>query len=147
MNAPSSAAAAPRPRPPATEAEASTSRVTFRWDTVPDATGYDIQVATRSDFRQLLLDTTVQPTASYTPKQPLPSQTATLYWRVRAQRSDGPTAWSAPQPVTPLTDGQASIPVRHARTSGRLALLWVALIIGSFGLTIGLLYWLALQMG
>jgi hypothetical protein len=46
-----------------------------------------------------------------------------------------------------LTDGQASIPVRHARTSGRLALLWVALIIGSFGLTIGLLYWLALQMG
>jgi hypothetical protein len=113
---------------------------------VPDATGYDIQVATRSDFSQLLLDTTVQPTASFSPKQPLPPQASTLYWRVRAQRSDGPTAWSAPQPVTPSADGQASIPVRHARTSGSLALLWIALIIGSFGFTIGLLYWLALQM-
>ncbi len=147
MNAPSSATAAPRPLPPITEATASNPRVTFRWDTVPDATGYDLQVAIRSDFSQLLLDTTVQPTSSFMPKQPLPSQTPTLYWRVRAQHADGPTAWSAPQTLRPSTDGQASIPpVRQAQTSTRFALLWLALILGSFSFTIGLLYWIALRM-
>lgn len=146
MTASSPATAAPRPLPAITETAGSPPRITFRWDTVPDATGYDLQVAPRSDFNQLLLDTSVQPTRSFTPTQPLPSQTPTLYWRVRAQRTDGPTAWSAPQTITPSTDGQASSPVRHARTSDRFALFWVALIIGSFSLTIGLLYWLASQM-
>jgi len=128
------------------EATGSAPRITFRWDTVPDATGYDLQVATQSDFSQLLLDTTVQPTSSFMPKQPLPSQTPTLYWRVRAQRADGPTAWSASQTIRPSTDGQATVPVRQAQTSTGFALLWVALILGSFGFTIGLLYWIASRM-
>jgi len=146
MNAPSSAPPAPRPLSPITEATDSAPRITFRWDTVPDATSYDLQVATRSDFSQRLLDTTVQPTSSFMPKQPLPAQTPTLYWRVRAQRADGPTAWSATQTITPSTDGRASIPVRHSHTSTRFALIWVGLILVSFGFTIALLYWLASQM-
>lgn len=146
MTATPSAPAAPRPLPPVVGSVPDAARVTFRWDTVPDATGYHLQVAPRTDFNQPLLDTTVPPTTSHTPEQPLLTQADTLFWRIRAQRPDGPTTWSSPQPVSAAAYEQGEAPVRYGRTSTPSALLWIGVILLSFGITMGILYWTASQM-
>lgn len=126
---------------------ASVSHPTLRWEPASDATGYHLQVATDADFEHLLLDTTVSPTTTYTLDASLLSRAAAplLYWRVRAERSDGPAAWTAVHSFTLPRDDEA-VPVREGRTSARAALLWIALMIVSFAVTIGLLYWAGAQI-
>lgn len=127
---------------------ASIPHPTLRWEPASDATGYHLQVATDADFEHLLLDTTVSPTTTYTLDASLLSRAATvpqLYWRVRAERSDGPAAWTAVQSFT-LPRGDEAVPVREGRTSARAALLWITLMIVSFAVTIGLLYWAGAQI-
>jgi hypothetical protein len=120
---------------------------TFRWEAAPDATGYHLQVATGPDFERLLLDTTVDPTTTYTLDQPLSPRTSDpLYWRVRAERSSGPTAWSAPQSFVATAPTDTASPVQEARTSAGSALLWISIVVVSFIATMILLFWAGAQI-
>jgi hypothetical protein len=120
---------------------------TFRWEAAPDATGYRLQVATGPDFERLLLDTTVDPTTTYTLNQPLSPRTSDpLYWRVRAERPSGPTAWSAPQSFVATASTDTASPVQEARTSAGSALLWISIVVISFVATMILLFWAGAQI-
>jgi hypothetical protein len=142
----SSTAAAPRPLAPV-GGESARARPTFRWEPAPDALGYHLQVATSPDFNRPLLDTTVNPTTTYTLDQPLSSRTSDpLYWRVRAEQSEGTTQWSPPESFTVTTSTDTASPVREARTSSGSALLWIGIVLISFIATMILLFWAGAQI-
>jgi hypothetical protein len=66
----------------------------FTWNAVVGTTSYTIQISTTSTFTTLRLNTTVlAPGSSYTPLVNLPAGTL-LYWRVRSNGPNGPSAWS-----------------------------------------------------
>jgi hypothetical protein len=77
----------------------SSLRPTFSWGAVDDATNYTFQVSTSSTFSSTILNKTVTP-ATYTPTSNLPSGRL-LYWRVRANGSNGPSLWSGGSFKTP----------------------------------------------
>jgi hypothetical protein len=62
-------------------------------------TGYTIQLSLFADFRTLLVNSTV-PSSSYTSTKDLPLDT-TLYWRLRVNGANGPSAWTTVQFVVP----------------------------------------------
>ncbi|MBI3241005.1 MAG: hypothetical protein HYZ49_01765 [Chloroflexi bacterium] len=69
-----------------------TTRPLFDWVNVAGATSYTFQISTNQAFSPLLLNLNVSASA-YTPTADLPRNTL-LYWRVRANASAGPGAWS-----------------------------------------------------
>ncbi len=69
-----------------------TLRPTFSWNPVDDITTYTIQISTSSSFSSTLVNTKVSAT-SYKPTKNL-STNRKLYWRVRAEGSNGPSLWS-----------------------------------------------------
>ncbi len=69
-----------------------TLRPTFSWNPVKDITSYTIQISTSSSFSSTLVNTKVSAT-SYKPTKNL-SAGKKLYWRVRAEGSNGPSLWS-----------------------------------------------------
>lgn len=144
----SSTAAAPRPITP-TDGEPAQggTRPAFRWEAAPDATGYHLQVATSPDFDRLLLDKAVSPATTYTLDQPLSPRTSDpLYWRVRAEQSEGHTAWSAPQSFVASSSTDTASPVREARTSAGSALLWISIVLISFVVTMIVIFWASAQI-
>jgi 2',3'-cyclic-nucleotide 2'-phosphodiesterase (5'-nucleotidase family) len=67
----------------------------FDWDVVLGATSYTIQVSRNATFTLVLGNTTIlAPITAYTPLTNLPAGTM-LYWRVRSNGPNGPSAWSA----------------------------------------------------
>jgi hypothetical protein len=66
-------------------------RPLFDWENVPGASGYTIQVSLSPTFSTLLVNTGVT-ASTYTPVKDLPL--GTLYWRVRANGTNGPGAWT-----------------------------------------------------
>jgi hypothetical protein len=71
---------------------------TYQWNAVAGATSYNIQISTRADFDlsdYIIISTNVSST-SYTYQ----ASAATYYWRVRANKSGGFSAWSAPFAIT-----------------------------------------------
>ncbi|MFT3894171.1 MAG: hypothetical protein QM730_21275 [Anaerolineales bacterium] len=78
---------------PATGTPAGTLKPTFDWDTpTGPVTGYTIQVATSNTFTTLLVNSTTTD-SSYTRLTNLPAG-KTLYWRVKVNGPNGPSAWS-----------------------------------------------------
>ena len=69
-----------------------TLRPAFRWNAVSGATGYTIQVSTGSGFTSFLVNATLSALTSYTPPTNLPAA-RTLYWRLRANGTNGPSDW------------------------------------------------------
>jgi len=69
----------------------SNRRIPFSWSSVPTATSYSLQVSPDANFDILTLNVTVNST-TYTPTTNLP--VGTLYWQVRANAANGPSAWS-----------------------------------------------------
>jgi hypothetical protein len=69
-----------------------TLRPSFSWNPVKDIITYTIQISTSSGFSTTLVNTKVSGTA-YTPTTNLTAK-KTLYWRVRAEGSNGPSLWS-----------------------------------------------------
>ncbi len=69
-----------------------TTRPLFDWNNVDGALSYNIQVATDQNFTRLVLNLNVTPSA-YVPTGDLPKGTL-LFWRVRANGTNGPSAWS-----------------------------------------------------
>ena len=64
---------------------------TFTWSEVEGATSYILRVSKSSTFSSSIIKVTVTST-SYTPSITLP--VGTLYWRVQAKDSNGPSQWS-----------------------------------------------------
>jgi len=69
------------------------------WEDVAGATGYTIQASDASDFSNKLVDLNVT-SSDYQVLTDLPSAT-TIYWRVQALGSNGPSDWSTFSFVTP----------------------------------------------
>jgi len=69
-------------------------RPVFNWGAVDGASNYTLQVSIYSSFKSLSLNKTVN-SISYTPTSNLPAGRL-LYWRVRANGSNGPSPWSDP---------------------------------------------------
>ncbi len=78
-------------------------RPSFDWD---DAIGpgtinsYSIQISTTSNFTLLIVNSTTQQGSTYTMIKNLPTG-KTIYWRVRANGANGPSAWSNAQFTIP----------------------------------------------
>jgi hypothetical protein len=64
----------------------------FDWGNVNGTSSYNIQISTNQNFTTLVLNQNVTPSA-YMPTVDLPKGT-TLFWRVRANGVNGPSAWS-----------------------------------------------------
>lgn len=69
------------------------------WEPVDGASGYTVQISTNSSFSTLLVDTSVN-TDAFTPGTKLPAN-RTLYWRVRATGTNGPSRWTTAAFHTP----------------------------------------------
>ncbi len=70
----------------------STLRPTFNWIGSPGAASYTLQISKEPDFSPLILNKTVT-TTTYVPTSNLPANTL-LYWRVKANGTNGPSSWS-----------------------------------------------------
>lgn len=126
------------------------SAVPFSWEGIPEASGYQLQVAPTKNFSDPSIDLTVDQTTSLTLYDLLPPEVTSFYWRVRPLFPvAGPGPWSDPVPfmVAPLpedeedlaseaADPQASAraagPVAQARTSGAVSLTVSLLAVLSF---------------
>jgi hypothetical protein len=74
-------------------------RPPFDWTDVFGAAGYTIQVSREVGFTKLVMTGTVtNPTSTFMPTAKLTG--GPLYWRVRANGPNGPSAWSSPWTVT-----------------------------------------------
>jgi photosystem II stability/assembly factor-like uncharacterized protein len=91
-------------------------RPTSDWTDVLGASSYLIQLSPQSDFSTVLRSSTVTG-SSYRPTSDLPADT-TLYWRVQAQGSNGPSLWSSTWSFT--TGNPPSIPSLQSPASGAL---------------------------
>lgn len=69
---------------------------TFKWEALPQATGYQIQVALDKNFRRIVLDQSGIPQESFRSPQELPYYQTKLYWRVRPQVKGKFKEWSEP---------------------------------------------------
>jgi len=70
-------------------------RPAFDWSDTAGATGYQVQVSRNSAFTRVVSNLTIgSPTSTWTPAAGLPVG-STLFWRVRANGRNGPSAWSA----------------------------------------------------
>jgi len=121
------------------------SAVPFSWEGIPEASGYQLQVAPSEDFDDPSVDLTVDQTTSVTLYDVLPLEVTSFHWRIRALfRVASPGPWSspvsftvaplaeeeedlAPEAADPQASARAAGPVEHARTS-RATTLTVSLL-------------------
>lgn len=133
------------------------SAVPFSWEGIPEASGYQIQVARTEDFADADVDLTVDQTTSLTLYEVLPEEGTTYYWRIRPlfRRAD-PGPWSspvafavarpasaeeelAPEAADPQASARAAGPVTTGRTSRMLSLTVSLIAVLSFLATIALI--------
>lgn len=124
--------------------------VPFAWEDVPEASGYQLQVAPTVDVDDPILDLTLDRTTSVTIYEGLPHEATTLYWRIRPLfRVAEPGPWSpavsftvappsedeeefAPQAEAPRGRARATGPVEQARTSRAFSVFVSLLAVTSF---------------
>jgi hypothetical protein len=80
----------PAPSLPANGDSTSDRTPTFDWSDVSGATSYTLQVSTNTIFTALWVNVTLSG-STYTPVINLPL--GNIYWRVRSNGSNGPSAW------------------------------------------------------
>ena len=102
----------PRLVTPANNAVNQPSMITLRWDSVDNASNYQIQVSTSTGFSGTLIDETGLSTVSYVASN-LADET-TYFWRVRAingsESSDWSNVWSFKvEQLTTLSEGTKAI--------------------------------------
>lgn len=132
--------APPVPLHPTDDSPADRAAVPFSWESVPEASGYQLQVAANEDFADPTVDLTFDQTTSVTLCEMLSPEHSPFYWRIRPLfRVADPGPWSAPVPFTvgqppeeeqdlapeaedPESSARAAGPVEHARTSRGLSL-------------------------
>lgn len=131
--------------------------VPFSWEEVPEASGYQLQVARTEEFADPVVDLTLDQTTSVTVYDTLSPEGASFFWRIRPLfRVADPGPWSAPVAFTLASpsredeDGapeaaeeqasaRAAGPVVEGRTSRTLTLTVTLLVILSFIATIVLI--------
>jgi hypothetical protein len=97
-----------------------TTRPLFDWGDVSGASGYTLQVSSVATFASTVVNVT--PGASqYTPSVDLP-RGVTLYWRVRANGTNGPSAWSTPRSLT--SANPPSVPGLVSPANGALVMTY-----------------------
>jgi hypothetical protein len=74
----------------------------FDWDDVIGVTNYTLQIARNNTFKTIVKTVTVVK-STYTPTINLPL--ATLWWRVRANGSNGPSSWSEKRKLVVTSPG------------------------------------------
>jgi hypothetical protein len=159
--------AAPVPIHPIRDDDVEADAATFTWEAVPEASGYQLQVAANETLNDPIVDLTVDRVTSLTLSEMLPAGQAPLYWRVRAlfpNESDGPwsdtarfgtdpdvnpneEALAAPgeEPTASADDPSdanspvAAGPAREAHTSSAMAFTFMAVLVVSFLITIFLI--------
>ena len=103
----------------------------FSWETVPGATGYEIEIATNEDFDPVIASGTA--TVNAWVASPKLDYSTTYYWQVRAVKDGIPGAWSVciftteappPEPVEPVE------PVVIPPLPAPITPLWIWVIIG-----------------
>lgn len=92
-------------------------RPAFDWTDVDAASGYTLQVSRYANFSSVL-KTVNSTTSAYTFITDLPANTV-LYWRVRANGTNGPSLWS-PQVWSFMTGNPPSIPIPLLPANGSL---------------------------
>ncbi len=130
------------------------SAVPFSWEGIPEASGYQLQVAPTKDSADPSVDLTVDQTTSVTLYDLLPPEVTSFYWRVRPLfPAAGAGPWSdlvpftvappteddedlAPEAADPQASARAAGPVEQARTSGAFSLTVSLLAVLSFIATI-----------
>lgn len=137
----------------AREAPVDVSAVPFSWEGVPEASGYQLQVASSEGFDDPVVDLTVDQTTSLTLHDVLPAKDRSFYWRVRPLfRAASPGPWSDPVSFTvaasaedegiaaeaddPQASARAAGPVERARTSRAFSLTVSLLLLLSFIVTL-----------
>lgn len=131
--------------------------VSFSWEEVPEASGYQLQVASDEDFADPVVDLTVDQTTSVTLYDVFSSGDASFSWRIRPLfRVADPGPWStpvsftltppseedeefAPEAADPQASARAAGPVTQARTSRAFSLTVSLLALLSFIATIVLI--------
>ena len=132
------------------------SVVPFSWDAIPEASGYQLQVAATQDMAEPVVDLTVDQVTSVTLYDVLPEEAATYHWRIRPLfRVADPGPWSRPVPFSvapsddekdlapeaadPQASARAAGPVTQARTSRALSITVSLVAVLSFLATIALI--------
>jgi hypothetical protein len=142
----------------------------FTWEPVPEASGYQLQVARVESFDDSIVDLTFDQTTSLTLFDMLPAESSPLYWRVRAlfpNDKEGPWSDTAvfgtddttaeeenvsetPATSPPAETGSPSMknspmaagPAQEARTSQAMAMTFVLVLVVSFLATIFAIMWI-----
>lgn len=130
-NPPSAGLQPPTPLSPPDNATDIEIPVTLSWSNITDAQFYALQVATNSNFTNLVVDTKTLTTNSYTLTNLLPS--TKYYWRVATIKNNQQSGWSAiysfttknivlttPVPLSPL-DGGTSVDLKPTFTWSKVA--------------------------
>ena len=138
-----------------------TEAASLIWEGVPEASGYRVQVASAPDFKEPLIDLTLDQTTTLTLFDELPPERQSLYWRVRTlfpNDTEGPwsevnrfgtdpdveedagpgeaAAEESADPLPPDRSPRAAGPAEKARTSGMEAIVGIGIFVVSFLLTI-----------
>lgn len=90
------------------------SAAPLRWQAVPGATEYEIEVSDDAGFAAPRYRVTAGAATRLTLLEMLPEDGSTFYWRVRARTMGGWRAWSDAAAFTAVTEG-------HARSAGATA--------------------------
>jgi len=96
---PTSTLPAPQPTHPVAGRAVTEEAPEFRWTSVPDASGYRLQLAGSADFDSCYYDEPVDRPAAVTLEEVLPDEAETVFWRVRAASEDE-APWSNPATFT-----------------------------------------------
>jgi len=151
--------AAPVPLQPegTEEAPVDQSAVPFSWEAIPEASGYQLQVAPTENVADPHVDLTVDQTTSLTLYDVLPVEATMYHWRIRALfRVADPGPWSrpvpfavappateeddlAPEAADPQASARAAGPATEARTSRTVSLTVSLVAVLSFLATIALI--------
>lgn len=151
--------APPVPLRPAEDTPIDRRATPFTWKPVPEASGYQLQVAPSKEFKAPVVDLTVDQTTSVTLCEMLPED-APLHWRIRSLfQTNTPGPWSPPLQFTtassadedpvpdvaapdehpPEASPTASGPVQRARTPRSHSVVLILLMILSFLVTLALI--------
>lgn len=133
------------------------SAVPFAWEGIPEASGYQLQVARTEDVSDPDIDLTVDQTTSLTLYDVLPEEATTYHWRIRPLfRVADPGPWSspvsfavappesdeeelAPEAADPQASARAAGPVTQGRTSWTVSLSVSLIALLGFLATIALI--------
>jgi len=99
-------AAAPQLLAPENAVILPTGTVELKWETITNATAYDVQVSADINFGTLLYDGKGQTASSWTIDANTPEQT--LYWRVRSVNNAGVSSWSSARRFTTAAEALAA---------------------------------------